>query len=134
MSNRKFSRITSLLLIFCMLASFLPNVVLVLKAEAVDGAANDGMHFIFSAANWNKDATADISADDIKANGDADADTDASTNPVFASEGTDPWYIDGLQNINAYRLTSGTPDETYPNAKPNALYWNVKGTYFTPLG
>jgi len=121
MSNRKFSRITSLLLVFCMLASFLPDVVPVLKAEAVDGANNDGMHFNFSAANWNEAAVADIPAADIKANGDA-------ASPVFASIDTDPWYIDGHLYINDYRLTSGTPDETYPNAKPNALYWNVLGS------
>ncbi|MBQ2811858.1 MAG: Ig-like domain-containing protein, partial [Clostridia bacterium] len=92
-------------------------------AEVADD--EPGMHFRFSAEAFGE--TADIPAADIKANGDAAA-------PAFASANTDPWYIDGLQNINAYRLTSGTPDETYPNAKPNALYWNVKGTYFTPLG
>ena len=89
-----------------------------------------GMHFRFSAANWNENATEDIPAEDIIENGDADADDDESTNPVFASANTDPWYIDGLQNINAYRLTSGTPDKTYSYAAPKALYWNVNGDLF----
>ncbi len=117
MSNRKFNRVTCILLALCMMASFLLNAVSALETQA----PGDGMHFIFSAAGYGK--TADITAADIKANGDATA-------PVFATEGTDPWYIDGQRLVKDYVLTSSTPDATaYPDAKPNALHWQVDKSY-----
>ncbi len=80
-------------------------------------AAFAGAHFNFSAAAFGEEK--DIPKEVIKANGDNAA-------PGYAEANTDPWYIDGQRLINDYRLTSDSPDtESYPNSKPNALYWRV---------
>ena len=88
--------------------------------------AFDGVHFNFSAEGYGK--ASDIPKEEIKAN-------DAADTPEFASVDTDPWRIDGQRIINDYRITSENPDtENYPQSKPNALYWRVKGyEYLNPV-
>ncbi len=86
----------------------------------------DGIHFNFNAASWGK--ASDIDADAIDAN-------DASSTPEFATANTAPWRIEGQRIISNYRITSESPDtENFPNAMPNALFWNVKGSgYLNPV-
>ncbi|MBQ6698734.1 MAG: S-layer homology domain-containing protein [Oscillospiraceae bacterium] len=130
MRNRKFNRVTCILLALCMMASFLLNAVSALETQA----PGDGMHFIFRAAGYGSET--DIGYDTIKSYDDYVG--GSSKTPTWATNSGDKWRIDGAcstYEVDGFYLTDadglkkdtdgdGSVDDVY---EANALSFKAKG-------
>ncbi len=108
----KMKKLLSIVLITAMILSLIPSVFANTEASDLVLAYN----FDFGAAGY-EGIVDDPSKDWIVSNADAET-------PVYANTNTDPWFVDGWQNIwsNNVFLTSNAQSG---NQMPNSLYWNI---------